>query len=584
MQSGLLTQATARLEPVYLAALLVPFIVAAKAENPTLRLVEEGRQIELSWPDSQLGYRVEVLGTKAPAQAWQPIGQAAAKSAGRYRLTIPTDDDSGFFRLFGGPVANGEPDLPGDFRDTNGDGLDGEFSRAIFLAPPPFGNDRHSGTASAPVASLRHAVELAQSIPLRWSVYMAKGEYRLDQPLRMPPLVSLFGCFDGTTNWVYSTSNLTRVLGPSTVLMFGSYPGGDNGTNRVRMVGLDIEAADANQPGESSYAVMIRNRDAGVTIDRCRITAGRGSKGADGADGADGLPGGQGGSGADAVRNGSGGAGAAGARAGGSGGTGGFGGAGADGAAGLGASQGQGSGGRGGLAGAVCRRGGPGAKGADGDNGLRGINAKAPLLYIGQVSDSGYEGVAGLDGVAGSHGFGGGGGGGGGGNVNPNGSGCSPERAAGGGGGGGGGLAGGVGRGGRPGGSSVAVYSFGSVVTILDSTLIAQNAGDGGNGGNGGLGGQGGSGGLPGLAFGLGASGAEGGKGGRGGASGSGSGGAGGHSISFLFEGHNLNNTGFGCTYHVGLPGLGGRGGSNSELGEAEPGHAGLASPVATRP
>lgn len=583
MQSGLLFPATALPRPFYIAAMLMASLMTAMAEAPALRLVEQGRRIELTWPDSNLGYRVEALGTGPQAQAWQPIGQAAAKSGGQYRLTIPANQDASFFRLFGGPGADGEPDLPGDFRDTNGDGLDGEFSRTIFLAPPPFGNDRHAGTPMAPVATLRHAVELAQSIPLRWSVYMAKGEYRVDRPLRMPPRVSLFGWFDGTTNWGYSTSNVTRVVGPSTVLMFGYYPD-DNTTNRVRIVGLEIEAADARQPGESSYAVMIRNRTEGVVIDRCRIIAGRGARGADGAAGTDGAGGATGGNGADAIRGGRGGAGAAGASAGGNGGAGGLGGAGADGTAGTGPNLGQVSGGSGGLAGAVCRRGGAGTKGAIGGNGSSGINARVPLEYFGEVTDSGYVGVAGLDGVSGSHGVGGGGGGGGGGNSTPIISGCTPEPAAGGGGGGGGGLAGGVGRGGRPGGSSMAVYSFGSVVTILDSTLVAQDAGDGGNGGNGGIGGQGGAGGLPGQGFGLGASGAEGGKGGRGGASGSGSGGAGGHSIAFLFEGHSADNGGYGCTYHCGLPGLGGLGGLNSELGEAESGNGGLASPVATRP
>ncbi len=585
MQSGLPIPATALPRPCFAAALLATSIVSGLAEAPAIRLVEHGRRIELSWPDSNLGYRVETLGTGPQAQAWQPIGQAAVKSGGQYRLTIPSDEGAGFFRLFGGPAAAGEPDYPGDFRDTDGDGLDGEFFRAIFLAPPPFGNDRNAGTFNAPVASLRHAVELAQSIPLRWSVYMAKGEYRVDRPLRMPPSVSLFGWFDGTTNWGYSTSNLTRVVGPSTVLMFGNYPG-DTATNSVRVVGLEIEAADATQPGESSYAVMIAS--GGILIDRCRIIAGRGARGAAGANGSDGLPGGQGGPGADAIRNGGGGAGAAGVRAGGNGGAGGLGGAGIAGVAGIGASLGQGSGGSGGPAGAVCRRGGPGTKGSDGGSGTPGINARVPLEYFGQVLESGYVGVAGLDGVSGSHGVGGGGGGGGGGNSAPTLSGCTPEPAAGGGGGGGGGLAGGVGRGGRPGGSSVAVFSTGSA-TILDSILIAQDAGDGGNGGNGGLGGEGGAGGLPGQGFGLGASGAAGGKGGRGAASGSGSGGAGGHSIAFFFSPppltvDTLANRGYGCTYYIGLPGLGGRGGSNSELGEAESGYGGLASPVATRP
>jgi len=586
MQSGLRIPATSLPRPLFVAALLGTSILSGLAEAPALRLVEQGRRMELSWPDSNPGYRIETLGTGPQSQAWQPIGQAAVKAGGQYRMTIPLDGDSGFFRLFGGPSVAGEPDYPGDFRDTNGDGIDGEFSRAIFLAPPPFGNDRNPGTSNAPVATLRHAVELAESIPLRQSVYMAKGEYRLDRPLRMPPRVSLFGWFDGTTNWCYSTSNLTRVVGPSTVLMFGSYPDDESAVS-VRMVGLEIEAAHATQPGESSYAVMIRKRTEEILIDRCRIIAGRGARGADGASGSDGLAGALGGKGADAVRNGNGGTGAAGIRAGGNGGAGGSGGAGAPGGAGIGPIPGQGSGGGGGLAGAICRRGGPGTRGTDGSSGSLGINARAPLQYWGDLTDVGYVGVDGLDGVAGAHGVGGGGGGGGGGNIAGTIPACPPEPGAGGGGGGGGGLAGAVGRGGRPGGSSVAVYAFGSVVTMLNSTLIAQDAGDGGNGGNGGLGGDGGAGGLCGQGFGLGASGGDGGNGGRGGASGSGSGGAGGHSIAFLFPrtgSEALSYRGYGCIYYIGLPGLGGRGGANHKLGEAEPGHTGLASPVATRP
>lgn len=589
MQPRLLPPASALPHSLLAASFLSALAPTLLAESPALRVLEHGHALELSWPDADLGYRVEVLRSTPQAQAWQPIGQAASKWGGKYRLTIPADGDSGFFRLFGGPAPAGEPDYPGDYRDTNGDGIDGEFSRAIFLAPPPFGSDRNPGTSNAPVATLRHAVELAESIPLRQSVYIARGEYRLDRPLRMPPRVSLFGLFDGTSGWGYASTNRTRILGPSTVLVFGNYSGEDSDT-AVRIVGLEIEAADAAQPGESSYAVMVRSRSEGLTIDRCRIVAGLGANGANGISGGDGLAGAPGGGGADAIRSGVGGVGGPGLRAGGNGGGGGLGGAGTAGAVGAGPGLGQGTlGGDGGAAGGVCRRGSPGSNGADGIDGTPGLNALAPIRYWGRLTADGYLGVSGVDGIPGSHGSGGGGGGGGGGNLVGASAACPPEQAAGGGGGGAGGLAGEAGRGGNPGGSSVAVYSIGSKVTILNSVLVAKDAGHGGAGGNGGMGGIGGAGGLCGHGFGLGAGGGDGGKGGRGGASGSGSGGAGGHSIAFLFnysgdEPTDLANRGYGCEYHIGLPGRGGLGGINPLLGQAEGGHGGLASPVAARP
>lgn len=589
MQSGLRIPATSLPRPLFVAALLGTSILSALAEAPALRLVEQGRRIELSWPDSNLGYRIETLGTGPQSQAWQPIGQAAVKAGGQYRMTIPLDGDSGFFRLFGGPAAAGEPDYPGDYRDTNGDGIDGDFSRAIFLAPPPFGDDRNPGTATAPVATLEHAVELAESIPLRQSVYMAKGTYVLDSPLRMPPRVSLFGWFDGTTNWAYSANNATRIVGPSTVLIFGDYPG-DGSDHAVRIAGLEILASDATAPGTSSYAVMARNRQNQLLFDRCRIVAGHGATGAPGASGADGNPGAQGGDGAQANTAGTGGiAGtASGARAGGAGGTGGFGAAGSQGSAGEGLAIGSRTlAGAGGGSRTGCRRGDNGSSGSPGVDGLNGRNASRNPILWGELEPDGYVPLSGLDGTAGTSGAGGGGGGGGGSNASGTVVGCPPQQGAGGGGGGSGGLPGSPGRGGQAGGSSIAVYSYLSRIILLDCVVEAMDGAAGAPGGNGGNGGTGGSGGNPGSASGFGASGGPGGPGGRGGVAGAGSGGPGGHSFCLLFERPAANGTDDltpGTVLVVGRAGPGGAGGTNAVLGAAQAGRPGLASPIATRP
>ncbi len=558
------------------------------AEAPQIRVIPQGRSAELSWPGSDFGFRVETSFQNAGGTAWRPVPKAATKSGNAYRMTIPLDGDSGFFRLFGGPAAAGEPDYPGDYRDTNGDGIDGDFSRAIFLAPPPFGNDLNSGTATAPVATLEHAVELAESIPFRQSVYMAKGTYILDSPLRMPPRVSLFGWFDGTTNWTYSSDNLTRIVGPSTVLIFGDYPG-DTSDHAVRIAGLEILAADAATPGASSYAVMARNRQSQLLFDRCRIVAGRGATGAPGASGADGSPGARGGDGASANATGAGGSPgtAPDARAGGAGGIGGLGAAGTQGTAGEGLVVGSPTlAGAGGSSRTGCRRGDNGFSGSPGVDGLSGKNASRNPILWGTLEPDGYVPLSGLDGTVGTSGAGGGGGGGGGSNASGTVVGCPPQQGAGGGGGGSGGLPGSPGRGGQAGGSSIAVYSHISRIVLLDCVVEAMDGGPGAPGGNGGNGGPGGEGGNPGSEFGYGAAGGQGGRGGNGGSGGAGSGGPGGHSFCLLFDrvGNSTDDYTQGTVFMVGRAGPGGVGGTNAVLGIAQSGRPGLSSPIATRP
>ena len=558
------------------------------AEKPGIKVLPQGRNIELSWPGSDFGFRVEVSSPNADTPVWRPVPKAPTKSGNAYRMTVTLDGDSGFFRLFGGPGAVGEPDYPGDYRDTNGDGIDGDFSRAIFLAPPPFGNDLNPGTATAPVASLEHAVELAESIPLRQSVYMAKGTYVLGSPLQMPPRVSLFGWFDGTTNWTYSTDNVTRIVGPSTVLIFGEYPG-DSSDHPVQVAGLEILAADATTPGASSYAVKARSRSNQILFDRCRIVAGHGATGRPGASGQDGAQGQRGGDGANAVAAGTGGlpGTASGARAGGAGGNGGLGTSGLQGTAGQGLDlapptlPGAGGGSRTG-----CRRGDNGSSGEPGANGLNGKNASRNPALWGSLEPEGYVPVSGMDGTAGTSGAGGGGGGGGGSNASGTVVGCPPQQGAGGGGGGSGGLPGTAGRGGHAGGSSIAVYSHLSRIILLDCILEAKDGAAGAPGGNGGLGGPGGAGGNPGSDSGYGAAGGQGGKGGEGGASGAGSGGPGGHSFCLLFDRQAASSDDYtqGTTFIVGRAGPGGPGGTNAVLGTAQSGRPGLASPIATRP
>ncbi len=496
--------------------------------GPSIRLLPPGKQLEISWPENEFGYRVEgSASTNITMPAWSPIREAATRWEGRYRLNVSMDAAGGFFRLGGTTTTPLEEDFPGDYIDSNGDGIDGDFSRAIFLAPPPFGNDRNPGSPLAPVATLPRAVGLAASLPLRPSVYAARGHYALEVPLNMPAGVSLFGMFDGTTNWNFSARHRTRIMGPETSLVFGNDPE-DHTDRRVRLVGMEILSADALRPGTSSYGVRASGERLSLRIEQCRIVAGNGAPGLPGMDGGTGADVNAGTSGMNADQDGYGGTLgiSPGARPGGAGGRGGLGGPGSPGAIGAGLPGGSATlGGAGGGASSGCRRGGLGAQGSNGAEGLPGSNALRNESPWGDFTAEGYLALAGVNGSPGEGGAGGGGGGGGGSNSAT--FGCPSEQAAGGGGGGSGGLPGQAGRGGLGGGSSIAVYAWKSAVTFFECELVAQDGGDGGQGGNGGAGGEGGAGGPGGTTGEYGAAGGNGGKGGRGGASGAGSGGPG---------------------------------------------------------
>ncbi len=569
------------------AALCFTAFTVNAASAPPIQLIRNTDAIEFSWAGSEKGFRLESLKSRFASPDWRPIEQAAVRLNGRYRLTLPIDpaSESGFFRLQGQesfPLG----DIPGDYIDSDGDGIDGDFSRSIFVAPPPFGDDRNPGTADRPVATLFQAVELSESVPLKNWVCIAQGTYKLTSPLRLPPRVSLFGQFDGTTNWVQGSAHATRIQGPSTVIIFGEYPL-DTTPYPVHVFGLEITASDATQPGESSYGIRINGRTSGgtdagqlpgVTIDRCIIQAGRGAHGAPGTPGTIGTPGVPGSDAAGGAIGGFGGIPGAGGGAGGNGGLGGNGGAGSS------AALGSIPGGPGGGSRTGCRRGENGHPGSDGLPGAHGGNAGTIERIWGSLDASGYTHFNGLTGTEGTSGTGGSGGGGGGSNANGPIVGCAPAQAGGGGGGGGGGFAGTPGGGGGGGGSSIAVYSYASHVVILGSDLIALDGGNGGRGGDGGKGGTGGSGGNGGPSNGYGAAGGNGGSGAAGGTSGSGSGGPGGHTIAFLFERPVIDDSGLGNRYIVGLPGTGGDGGANSILGAAAPGRTGLALTIGTRP
>lgn len=435
----------------------------------------------------------------------------------------------------GGVLAQDLPDPY--FIDSNGDGIDGELADAIFVAPPPLGDNSNDGlTPSTPVATINTGITRAVS-NARSQVLIQVGTY--SESVQLASGVSLFGGFDATWARVPSTDSVATVaIGSTTALLASNI----NDTTQVSF--LTLRSANAVAPGTSSNAIRVVNSSS-LRLWYNRIQPGNGATGTFGVAGPNGGPitaqaePGQDAEESNATQPKLGGAGGTSScgRTGGNGGNGGVGAqSGMPGASGVGGTSGGPGGAASSSAGADAQNGQPGQNGDPGSNGTHGSVAVAvvggidggTMLYAPPVSGNGTTGVGG-------NGGGGGGGGGGQGCTL-----CSQDLGAGGGGGGAGGCPGGRGFGGGGGGSFGVLIASGSSVDVRDNAFFMGSGGNGGNGGHRGSGSDGADGALGGITqTGIeGGAGGRGGNGGKGGDGGSGAGGHGGPSIGMLDPGN----------------------------------------------
>lgn len=444
----------------------------------------------------------------------------------------------------------------------------------VFVSPE--GSDDGDGSRAAPFATLSRAVSAAKNGSKRvYACASGTDPYaeRIDLDLRHDGL-AIFGGFS-CSDWSYDTARRARIVSPEPVaLRAEGLIGG------LRLENLDITAADATEPSQSSFALLIVGSDS-VVLRRLRAAAGSGAHGEDGAHGskgADGATPGLAQAGAAAIC----GEAAPAQHVGGAWTTasscGSLGGAGGMAQKSSSAEAGSGLGGEprthvtppevdnGGAGAPETGAGAPGQPGSPGDPGENGAAASA----IGTFSESGFTPARGGDGQPGHPGQGGGGGGASKGNGS-----CV---GASGGAGGMGGCGGTPGRGGGSGGASVGLLSWQSTISLENVELVASSGGDGGRGGDGGPGGSGAVGGSggPGANAGLG-SGGPGGVGGDGGAAGSGAGGHGGPSYAVVFSGPAPQRRAGILKLTPGSAGAGGPGGSLGGLGtdRAPDGHEG---------
>ncbi|HQP33673.1 MAG TPA: hypothetical protein PLI95_00775, partial [Polyangiaceae bacterium] len=163
-------------------------------------------------------------------------------------------------------------DLPDDdFRDSNCDGVDGDASAAIFVAPS--GSDTNAGTMTHPVSSLHKAVELAEAAGK--SIYLCSATW--SEALIVGAPLSIHGGYDCANGWQRTNSSAEVVSSDGPALQIG------NVAERVFIERVTFKVGDALVAGGSSVAASVVSSQQ-VELRRCGFEAG------DGANGVSGLP------------------------------------------------------------------------------------------------------------------------------------------------------------------------------------------------------------------------------------------------------------------------------------------------------
>ncbi|MBI2395942.1 MAG: hypothetical protein HYV09_40635, partial [Deltaproteobacteria bacterium] len=162
--------------------------------------------------------------------------------------------------------ADGADDPDDDFKDTNCDGIDGDKSRAIFVAPD--GKDDAAGTLDAPVHSFAKAIERANE--LGKDVYACNGTYA--ENVVIAKAVRVFGGFDCKAGW-------KRTLDRARIAPSKGIPLTVNtvATDGVQLDRIALRAPDGVDAGESSIALFANQSK--VVVTNGEIEAGSGADG-----------------------------------------------------------------------------------------------------------------------------------------------------------------------------------------------------------------------------------------------------------------------------------------------------------------
>ena len=184
--------------------------------------------------------------------------------------------------------------------DQNCDGIDGDPENAIFVSPA--GSDVNPGTPAKPVRTLAMALQRCKE-QSKEHVYAAAGTYTgtvtLSEGLRMfGGFAADFSVWDISQYQSVIEGVATPVDGALQAAVVADSVGKSGKVTSVE--GFTIQAPYAMLPGQSSYAVYIKQCGANLLISDNEVFAADGENGENGEDGADGTDGNPGSDGVDA--------------------------------------------------------------------------------------------------------------------------------------------------------------------------------------------------------------------------------------------------------------------------------------------
>jgi hypothetical protein len=151
-------------------------------------------------------------------------------------------------------VPNTNADLPDDqFLDSNGDGIDGDIAKAVFVATT--GNDANDGTPDNPKLTIAAAITAAAGDATKTEVYVSSGTYM--EVVQLSAGVSVYGGYDAAADWARSASNVATVQGDTTAVI------ADGITQATTVDRLTIESADNTVAGGNSTGIYLANSNGG---------------------------------------------------------------------------------------------------------------------------------------------------------------------------------------------------------------------------------------------------------------------------------------------------------------------------------
>ncbi len=169
----------------------------------------------------------------------------------------------------------GALDNPDDsFVDRNCDGIDGDVTKAIFVAiPADGGNDGNAGTMTAPMATINAAIAKAGSVG-KTQVYISEGTY--NGRVTLADGISLYGGYSKANGWARSASYIAKITSsavsgsPARV----SAVEGTTITTATTIDRLTIQTGNTATAGVSNYALYCSGCT-GLTIKNSVLDAGR---------------------------------------------------------------------------------------------------------------------------------------------------------------------------------------------------------------------------------------------------------------------------------------------------------------------